>query len=53
VLSHACGAADNPDLIVAAVVGDGESEASPLATSRHISQFLNPIQMAPFCRSFT
>ena len=34
VLSHACGAAfDNPELIVAAVVGDGESETGPLATS--------------------
>jgi xylulose-5-phosphate/fructose-6-phosphate phosphoketolase len=45
VLSHACGAAfDNPDLIVAAVVGDGESETEPLATSWHISKFLNPIR---------
>jgi len=44
VLSHACGAAfDNPELIVAAVVGDGESETGPLATSWHISKFLNPI----------
>jgi xylulose-5-phosphate/fructose-6-phosphate phosphoketolase len=44
VLSHACGAAfDNPDLIVAAVVGDGESETGPLATSWHIGKFLNPI----------
>lgn len=44
VLSHACGAAfDNPDLIVAAVVGDGEAETGPLATSWHISKFLNPI----------
>jgi xylulose-5-phosphate/fructose-6-phosphate phosphoketolase len=43
VLSHACGAAfDNPELIVAAVVGDGESETGPLATSWHISKFLNP-----------
>ena len=42
VLSHACGAAfDNPELIVAAVVGDGESETGPLATSWHINQFLN------------
>ena len=42
-LSHACGAAfDNPDLIVAAVVGDGESETGPLATSWHINKFLNP-----------
>jgi xylulose-5-phosphate/fructose-6-phosphate phosphoketolase len=43
VLSHACGAAfDNPELIVAAVVGDGESETRPLATSWHINKFLNP-----------
>ncbi len=43
VLSHACGAAfDNPQLIVAAVVGDGESETGPLATSWHINKFLNP-----------
>ncbi len=45
VLSHACGAAfDNPDLIVGAVVGDGEAETGPLATSWHISKFLNPIR---------
>ncbi|QDU21995.1 phosphoketolase family protein [Urbifossiella limnaea] len=45
VLSHACGAAfDNPDLIVAAVAGDGESETGPLATSWHINKFLNPIR---------
>jgi xylulose-5-phosphate/fructose-6-phosphate phosphoketolase len=45
VLSHACGAAfDNPDLIVAAVVGDGESETGPLATSWHINKFLNPLR---------
>ncbi|MBV8553422.1 MAG: phosphoketolase family protein [Acidobacteriaceae bacterium] len=45
VLSHACGAAfDNPDLIVAAVVGDGESETGPLATSWHVGKFLNPIR---------
>jgi xylulose-5-phosphate/fructose-6-phosphate phosphoketolase len=43
VLSHACGAAfDNPDLIVAAAVGDGESETGPLATSWHINKFLSP-----------
>ncbi|MGE5055954.1 MAG: phosphoketolase, partial [Acidobacteriota bacterium] len=43
VLSHACGAAfDNPDLIVAAVVGDGESETGPLATSWHINKYLSP-----------
>jgi xylulose-5-phosphate/fructose-6-phosphate phosphoketolase len=45
VLSHACGAAfDNPDLIVAAVVGDGEAETGPLATSWNIGKFLNPIR---------
>jgi xylulose-5-phosphate/fructose-6-phosphate phosphoketolase len=45
VLSHACGAAfDNPDLIVAAAVGDGEAETGPLATSWHINKFLSPIQ---------
>ncbi|HEY1659738.1 MAG TPA: phosphoketolase family protein [Candidatus Sulfotelmatobacter sp.] len=45
VLSHACGAAfDNPDLIVAAAVGDGESETGPLATSWHINKFLNPVR---------
>ena len=42
-LSHACGAAfDNPDLLVACVVGDGEAETGPLATSWHINKFLNP-----------
>ena len=45
VLSHACGAAfDNPELIVAAVVGDGEAETGPLATSWHINKFLNPVR---------
>ena len=45
VLSHACGAAfDNPDLIVSAMVGDGEAETGPLATSWHINKFLNPIR---------
>jgi len=45
VLSHACGAAlDNPDLIVAAVVGDGEAETGPLATSWHVNKFINPIR---------
>jgi xylulose-5-phosphate/fructose-6-phosphate phosphoketolase len=43
-LSHAFGAAfDNPDLIVACVVGDGEAETGPLATSWHSNKFLNPI----------
>ncbi|WP_129664458.1 phosphoketolase [Phytoactinopolyspora endophytica] len=42
-LSHAYGAAfDNPDLVVAAVVGDGEAETGPLATSWHSNKFLNP-----------
>lgn len=42
-LSHAFGAAyDNPDLIVAAVVGDGEAETGPLATSWHGTKYLNP-----------
>jgi xylulose-5-phosphate/fructose-6-phosphate phosphoketolase len=45
VLSHACGAAfDNPDLIVAAVAGDGESETGPLATSWHVNKFINPVR---------
>lgn len=43
-VSHAFGAAfDNPDLIVAVVVGDGEAETGPLATSWHSNKFLNPI----------
>jgi xylulose-5-phosphate/fructose-6-phosphate phosphoketolase len=42
-LSHGYGAAfDNPDLIVACVVGDGEAETGPLATSWHSNKFLNP-----------
>ncbi|MTI62518.1 phosphoketolase [Methylophaga sp.] len=42
-ISHAFGAAfDNPDLIVTVVVGDGESETGPLATSWHSNKFLNP-----------
>ena len=44
-ISHAFGAAfDNPDLIVAVVVGDGEAETGPLATSWHSNKFLNPIR---------
>ena len=44
-LSHAYGAAfDNPDLLVAAVVGDGEAETGPLATSWHSTKFVNPAQ---------
>ncbi|MEO0842419.1 MAG: phosphoketolase family protein, partial [Cyanobacteria bacterium J06643_5] len=43
-VSHAYGAAfDNPDLIVACVVGDGEAETGSLATSWHSNKFLNPI----------
>ena len=43
-LSHAFGAAfDNPDLLVACVVGDGEAETGPLATSWHSNKFLNPV----------
>ena len=43
-LSHAYGAAfDNPDLVVACVVGDGEAETGPLATAWHSNKFLNPI----------
>src|SRR5579871_3111944 len=42
-ISHAYGAAfDNPDLIVACVVGDGEAETGPLATSWHSNKFLDP-----------
>ncbi len=42
-LAHACGAVlDNPDLIAACVVGDGEAETGPLATSWHINKFINP-----------
>jgi xylulose-5-phosphate/fructose-6-phosphate phosphoketolase len=42
-LAHAFGAAfDNPDLIVAAMVGDGEAETGPLATAWHSNKFLNP-----------
>jgi xylulose-5-phosphate/fructose-6-phosphate phosphoketolase len=42
-VSHAYGAAfDNPDLLVACVVGDGEAETGPLATSWHSNKFLNP-----------
>ncbi|MBC8142105.1 MAG: phosphoketolase family protein [Armatimonadetes bacterium] len=42
-LSHAFGAAfDNPDLLVCCVIGDGEAETGPLATSFHSNKFLNP-----------
>ncbi len=44
-VSHAFGAAfDNPDLLAAVVVGDGESETGPLATSWHSNKYLNPIR---------
>jgi xylulose-5-phosphate/fructose-6-phosphate phosphoketolase len=44
-LSHAYGMAlDSPDLIVACVVGDGEAETGPLATSWHSNKFINPIR---------
>ncbi len=43
-ISHAFGAVfDNPDLIVACVVGDGEAETGPLATAWHSNKFLNPV----------
>jgi xylulose-5-phosphate/fructose-6-phosphate phosphoketolase len=44
-LSHAYGAAlDNPELIVACVVGDGEAETGPLAASWHSNKFINPVR---------
>jgi len=44
-LAHAYGAAfDNPDLLVACVVGDGEAETGPLAASWHSNKFLNPVR---------
>ena len=44
-LSHAFGAAfDNPDLLVTCVIGDGEAETGPLATSWHSNKFLNPVR---------
>src|SRR5262252_3943882 len=44
-LSHAYGMAlDNPDLIAACVVGDGEAETGPLATAWHSNKFINPIR---------
>lgn len=43
-LAHAFGAVfDNPDLIAACIVGDGEAETGPLATSWHSNKFLNPL----------
>ncbi|HTS71781.1 MAG TPA: phosphoketolase family protein, partial [Terriglobia bacterium] len=44
-VSHAFGAAfDNPDLVVAVMVGDGEAETGPLATSWHSNKFLSPVR---------
>jgi xylulose-5-phosphate/fructose-6-phosphate phosphoketolase len=44
-ISHAFGAAfDNPDLLVAVVVGDGEAETGPLSTAWHSNKFLNPVR---------
>ena len=44
-LSHAFGAAfDNPELIVACVIGDGEAETGPLAAAWHSNKFLNPVR---------
>lgn len=43
MLSHSYGAAlDNPNLLVISVVGDGEAETGPLATSWHLNKFINP-----------
>ena len=43
-MSHAFGAVfDNPDLIAACVIGDGEAETGPLATAWHSNKFLNPV----------
>jgi xylulose-5-phosphate/fructose-6-phosphate phosphoketolase len=43
-LSHAFGAVfDNPELIAACVIGDGEAETGPLATAWHSNKFLNPV----------
>ena len=44
VVSHAYGAVfDNPDLIAACIVGDGEAETGPLAASWHSNKFINPV----------
>src|ERR1700678_3649026 len=44
-IMHACGAVfDNPDLLTCCVVGDGEAETGPLATSWHGNKFLNPVR---------
>jgi xylulose-5-phosphate/fructose-6-phosphate phosphoketolase len=53
-LSHAYGAVfDNPDLIAACVIGDGEAETGPLAASWHSNKFLNPRATARCCRFCT
>jgi len=53
-LAHAYGAVfDNPDLIVACVIGDGEAETGPLAASWHSNKFINPARMGQCCRSCT
>ena len=53
-LSHAFGAVfDNPDLIAACVVGDGEAETGPLAASWHSNKFLNPVTDGAVRRSCT
>jgi len=50
-LSHSFGAVfDNPDLIVACVVGDGEAETGPLATAWHSNKFLDAATDARYCR---
>jgi xylulose-5-phosphate/fructose-6-phosphate phosphoketolase len=53
-LAHAYGAAfDNPDLVVACVIGDGEAETGPLAASWHSNKFLNPARDGAVSRSST
>ena len=53
-LSHAFGAAfDNPDLVVACVIGDGEAETGPLATAWQSTKFLAPPPTGPCCPSCT
>ena len=53
-IAHAFGAVfDNPDLIAAVTVGDGEAETGPLATSWQSNKFLNPKATALCCPSCT
>ncbi len=53
ILVHAYGAAfDNPDLIVACVIGDGEAETGALAASWHSNKFLNPARDGAVCFQF-